>query len=105
MGTLKIKNKMKKGDLVKLQKISDDEFEGKHPNQIYRNHTVYGEIYKDLEVGAPLYLNGVTGDSHGFFYTSTVKEIIDENTFKTKNSTYRIEVIDSKPENDNFFRT
>lgn len=96
---------MKKGDLVKLQKLSDDKFNGKHPNEIYKNHTVYGEIYNGLEVGNSLQLTGVTGDSRGFFYTSTVKEIIDENTFKTKNSTYKIEIIDPLKESDNFFRT
>ena len=81
---------MKKGDYVKLQKISDDRFDGRHPNFIDVGHTVYGKVLEDLEVGKRFRLVDVKGDSYGYFRTSSVLEIIDDNNFKTLNSTYKI---------------
>ena len=82
---------IKKGDYIKLQKITDDVFNGRHPNNINKNHTVYGTMYNNITVGDALLLIAVSGDSHGFFHTSIITEIIDANNFKTMNSTYHIE--------------
>lgn len=82
---------IKKGDYIKLQKITDDVFNGRHPNNINKNHIVYGTMYNDITVGEALFLSAVSGDSHGFFHTSIITEIIDTNNFRTMNSTYHIE--------------
>ena len=87
---------MKKGDFVKVVKLSDDVFEGRHPNGIKSNHTVYGAILNEVKVGEALFLDKAKGDSFGFFHTSVITEIIDENTFRTLNSTYHIEMFDYK---------
>ena len=81
---------MKKGDYVKLQKISDDKFDGDHPNSINVGHTVYGKVLDDLKIGNNFMLVDVKGDSYGYFKTSFVLEIVDDNNFKTLNSTYKI---------------
>lgn len=89
---------MKQGDYVKVVKLSDEVFEGKHPNFVNKGYTVYGEIAESLEVGKWLWLNKARGDAYGWFHTSVVTEIIDENTFRTMNSIYHIEIIESKKE-------
>ena len=86
---------MKIGDKVKVVKMSDDKFNGNHPNGIESGHVVYGEIVRPVEVGSFLYLLKVTGSSHGFFHTSEITKIIDENHFKTRNSTYKITKFES----------
>ena len=91
---------MKKGDYVKLQKVSDNMFNGRHPNFIDRGHTVYGKVVEDLQVGLSFKLIDVKGDSHGYFYTSNVLEIIDENTFTTLNSTYKVNLFDASLNNN-----
>ena len=75
----------------KLTKLSDDKFSGKHPNDIYERHTVYGTSILPPDPGQSFVLSNVTGDSFGYFYTSMVTELLDENTFKTLNSTYKFE--------------
>ena len=84
----------KSGDIVRLIKLSDEMFNGHHPNAIYNGHTVTGQLTDDITIGEPAYLDAVTGDSFGWFHTSKVTEIIDDETFKTKNSTYHIEKLD-----------
>ncbi len=69
---------------VILTKLSDDRFNGSHPNGINE-----GYIKKGIEIEIP-----TIGDNYwvgGNWRTSPVTEIIDENTFKTLNSTYKIE--------------
>ena len=84
-------NCFKIGDYVKLIKLSDDVFNGDHPNCINESHVVYGNIVHGPEVGTSLFLTNVSGDSYGFFHTSYIKSISEtDNTFKTKNSTYKI---------------
>jgi len=70
---------------VRLTKLSDDVFEGKHPNGIHAGWVEEGRLWKAPIVGERCVV--------GRFHTSTVTEIIDENTFKTKNSTYKIEEV------------
>lgn len=102
---MSIKNK-----LCKLTKLSDDVFNGEHPNGIDEGYETYGSITDDgiktlndfhLLVGNALWLRtGIHKLTTRFFHTSTIKSIenIDnENNvviFKTKNSAYKLEVFD-----------
>ena len=89
---------MKKGDFVKVVKLSDDKYDWFHPNGVFRGYTVYGEIENPPIEGEALLIVKAKGDAHGWFHTSVITEIVDENTFKTLNSTYHIEMIDFKKE-------
>ena len=80
---------MKKGKKVILTKISDDYFGGNHPNGIYQGHTIVGTVKDDLVIGERFTVNNFKN----YLHTSRVKEIIDENTFKTEYSTYRIDYL------------
>lgn len=71
---------------IKITKISDDKFEGKHPNGINEGWVSEGQEEREPTVGERYHGGGLL--------TSTVTEIVDENTFKTLNSTYKIEVIE-----------
>ncbi len=71
---------------VKLTKLSDDVFNGSHPNGIYEGHVQIGTEYDKPELGQPYWV----GRS---WRTSDVIEVLDNNTFKTLNSTYKIEYI------------
>lgn len=71
----------------KLTKISDDKFNGEHPNEINEGYTTIGEELLPLKVGESY----ICGD----LQTSTVTEIIDDQTFKTRNSTYKREIVES----------
>ena len=85
---------MKKGDKIKLTKLSDDKFDGKHPNFINEGFVISGSLINDLTIGEPLFMDCDENEYHfNWFHTSVVEKIINENTFKTKNSTYRIEKI------------
>ena len=83
-------NNLKEGTFVKLSKLSDDKFDGQHPNLILSNHTVYGTLIESPTIGHNVVLTGVSGDSQGWFRTSYVQSI-DGNIIKTNNSTYKIE--------------
>lgn len=69
-----------------LVKLSDDKFEGKHPNGIVEGSEVTGVVYDLPKVGSFCAV--------GKRYTSTVIEIIKEDEeeviFKTLNSTYQL---------------
>lgn len=81
--------KAKKGDQVVLIKISDDKFNGNHPNGIIEGYTTVGKLINDVVIGDQiLVVNNIR-----YLRTSEVTEIIDDITFKTENSTYKIEVI------------
>ena len=81
--------KAKKGDRVVLTKISDDKFDGNHPNGIIEGYTRVGKLINDVIIGDQIL---VVNNTH-YLCTSEVTEIIDDITFKTENSTYKIEVI------------
>lgn len=103
--SISIKNK-----LCKLTKLSDDKFNGEHPNGIDKGYETYGSIADDgiktlndfhLLIGDALWLRtGIHKLNTKFFHTSAIKSIenIDnENNiiiFKTRNSTYKLEVFD-----------
>lgn len=79
-------NKRKK---VKLTKISDDRFEGNHPNGIYAGHIEKGFMIKEPEIGERFYV--------GFFSTSPVTELPnEEGIFKTTYSTYKLEILEDE---------
>lgn len=73
--------------MVQLIKLSDDKFNGNHPNGIFAGHT------KEIE---KLLFKPVVGEKYyfGSLQTSIVTEILDDNNdeiiFKTMNSTYVI---------------
>lgn len=71
---------------VRLTKLSDEKFNGNHPNGIYTGRTFEGEEFETLKIGERYHISGLL--------TSTVQEIIDENTFRTTNSIYKKEIID-----------
>lgn len=66
---------------VKLEKLAESE-DPLHPDNIPVAYQTNGIFIKEPEVGRPFMVGGT-------FYTSTVKEILSENTFKTQNSIYR----------------
>jgi len=74
--------KFKKGDLVRVEKISDEVFNGKHPNEINVGYFTEGILYEDIFVEDCCYV--------GWLRTSPVVEIISEDTFKTMNSIYKL---------------
>lgn len=80
--------KVKKNDWVYLEKLSDDRFEGKHPNGYPIGYVRVGELCSDIEVGEMCELYGKR--LWDYFHTSEIIKILDDYTFKTKNSTYKI---------------
>lgn len=83
-----MKIKVKANDLVLLTKLSDDKFEGFHPNDIFAGYFQVGVLKKDIIVGERCLVVGKHFSD--YLNTSKVTEIIDEETFKTENSTYQI---------------
>lgn len=79
---------VKQGELTIIRKVSDDKFEGQHPNGINEGYTTFGYLLKDITVGERCI---VYFTNTQYLNTSKVTEIIDENTFKTENSTYKIQ--------------
>ena len=75
------------GKKVRITKLSDDEFNGQHPNGIYKGYTREGIELKPPTIGERYYLSDR-------FSTSPVTKIIDKNTIKTTYSTYKIEYLD-----------
>lgn len=71
--------------LIKLTKLKDNTFNNNHPNQINEGFTITG-IADKVKVGERFYVGKD-------FSTSRVKKIIDENTFETMYSTYKIEFL------------
>lgn len=66
---------------MEVEKISDDKFNGKHPNAINEGYKKQGMVML-FKVGYPLVMGGLR--------TSDITEIDEEKgIFKTENSTYR----------------
>jgi len=65
-----------------LEKIEDNKFNNNHPNGINIGRKSYGVIIQRPVIGQSCYV--------GDLITSVVIEVIDDNTFKTLNSTYKI---------------
>lgn len=70
---------------VRITKLTDDVFNGKHPNKINVGYVKEGILWQAPIVGQSCCV--------GSLATSVVTEVIDENTFRTMNSTYKIEDI------------
>jgi hypothetical protein len=87
-----------KNKYIKLTKLSDDVF-GKlglpHPNFINVGHVLAGWCVDEPIIGEQLYLYPFNKKEHmPVAWTSVLKNIDLENmVLKTKNSTYRIEII------------
>ena len=67
-----------------LTKISDDKFNGKHPNGINENFSIAGIVKKQPTVGESFVF--------GSLHTSTVTEVLENGVFKTLNSTYMLKI-------------
>jgi hypothetical protein len=76
---------LKPAKKVRITKVSDDVFGGAHPNGITEGYVREGILWQAPEIG----VSCMVGD----FYTSVITEIVDETTFKTRNSTYKIEAL------------
>lgn len=78
--------KFKKGDTVKIEKITDEQFEGSHPNGINVGYYKVGTLNENVTVGERC----IVQDSIRFLQTSTVIEILSDDTFRTNNSIYKL---------------
>ena len=76
--------------LVKIKELED----ALHPNNIVEGIEKEGEFSKAPAVGECFYMQ-YDKNENLWFRTSTVTEIIDERTFKTRNSIYRYEPINA----------
>lgn len=65
--------------LIKIQELED----ALHPNNIKEGFEIEGILYKEPTIGESFYVNN-------YWSTSAVKEIIDNDTFKTYSSIYKI---------------
>lgn len=77
-----MKNKTKYRRWAEITKISDNHFGGNHPNGINKGYTHLGWSFKPPKVGERFYI--------GTFSTSIVRKIVNETTFLTTYSTYKI---------------
>jgi len=89
---------MKKGDLIKLTKVSDDFFNGNHPNGIYEGYTRIGELQDDITVGKRCHIvHPLTGE-----YLSTSDVVSFDGEFMiTTYSTYKAELLKDSEEDKN----
>lgn len=71
---------------VRITKLTDDEFNGQHPNGINVGYTKTGMELDSPQVGKRYYVD--------MFSTSPVVRINDDGTIKTTYSTYKIEYLD-----------
>jgi hypothetical protein len=67
---------------IKLIKLNDNMFNGKHPNNINEGFTREGVMIYPPTIGEAFWLES--------FHTSVVTKIVSDDTFQTLNSTYRI---------------
>ena len=81
---------------IRLTKITDDAFNGNHPNGIYEGYSIEGEINTLPKIGERFYPEQRQKMDlyHRSFSTSIVTEELDkDNIFKTMYSTYKIEFL------------
>jgi len=76
---------LKGHQLYKLTKVSDDKFNGNHPNLIDEGYITIGCINKKPTIGERFEM------FNSYFISSTVTEVLGETIFKTLNSTYKLE--------------
>lgn len=91
-------SKQEKTQLPLIKKVrvtkTHDNFNGNHPTGIGEGYSREGFIEKEPTIGESFLVNRLGG----YFVTSPVTEIIDGNTFKTENSTYKWEFIGEVPQ-------
>lgn len=78
---------------IKLTKLANGEtakYPDGHSRHIEVGFTYEGVMPRPVAVGESFYVN-YPNENH--FHTSVVQEILSENTFKTKNSIYKWEII------------
>jgi hypothetical protein len=75
-----------KSKIVILTKLTDNTFDGNHPNGIYEGHIEKGIEHFPPTIGER-YRVGM------FFSTSPVKKINNDGTFNTIYSTYKLEYL------------
>ena len=81
---------------VKVIKLTDDRFNGNHPNGVDAGYTVVGYCHQLPTVNHSFYVDRSKERFINPFYTSTVTEVGEDGVFKTLNSTYKYEVIDEQ---------
>jgi hypothetical protein len=81
---------MKKFKKIKLIKLSDDYFEGNHPNGIHEGYTKIGFLRKLPTIGERFHVIC----NEGFSTSVVTEELNKDNIFKTTYSTYKIEFLD-----------
>ena len=79
-----------KNKLYRLTKLSDDVFNGKHPNGILADMYWDGHINSKPKVGERFHFGNHLDHPRNHLWTSTVKELLNDNKFKTRNSTYQL---------------
>jgi hypothetical protein len=78
---------------VRITKITDDAFEGNHPNGIDEGYNLIGSYDKEPTVGERFFIKGKK--MWDYLHTSVVTEPLnEEGIFKTTYSTYKIEKLD-----------
>lgn len=80
---------------ITLTKLSDDAFNGSHPNGIYvGNSSIQGYPRKGINIGEQLFLHpSLKIDSSPNAWTSTVESFDKKKMIlKTRNSTYKIDI-------------
>lgn len=77
----------------RLTKLSDNKFEGKHPNHILQGMSWEGHINAKPIVGYRFHLGNHLDHPRNHLYTSVVTEILKDGKFKTLNSTYQLKKI------------
>ena len=75
--------------LVKLTKLEDTAFKGKHPMGINTGYEREGRSYDDIKVNESFAI--IT--DRGYLKTSKVTKVNDDMTFNTLNSVYKVEVL------------
>ncbi len=76
--------------MYKLEKLSDDVFNGNHPNMIFSGMVWSGHFYKKPIVGDRFRFGTEKDHYREHLLTSTVTEVISDTVFKTRNSTYSL---------------
>lgn len=72
---------------VKLTKLSDDHFNGNHPNSIYKGFNKIGIINELPKINERFYLDS-------FNTSPVIEELNEEGIFKTTYSTYKLEYLE-----------
>jgi hypothetical protein len=75
---------------IRLTKISDDAFNGNHPNGIYQGHVVEGLFLQPPTIGERFYVIC----QNGFSTSPVIEPANSEGVFRTTYSTYKLEFLD-----------